>query len=409
MKSCIGFVRWILSTIVCVFLLTTFVIGIPFASFSKLVANPDNVKKWIEEGKVYDNVIDIVVETLVDNKNKQEQELPKVITEQDPDTLKSSAKKILPKEWVQTQSENALEAIFLWLDGKSEIPEFEIDVASRKDALINETYSLYQSYIKDLPECSDSETQAILESTTNYDPLNATCVPPAYNVYGEDEVKEKMREELDKSEIFKEDTVSSGEFFKVDSQITKNAQKIYSVVKNLYRIITVVILVLSVILFILVPRLFRSFLVTGSVWVLGSLGLLAEFTILRGRLDSLFLSRISSVSTEQLERSKSLISPIIEIIIATISSDIRQYTFIWLVLGVILVIGGIILRFSKRRYYVREDEERFTHEDAIGSEKKISEIPSIPPSGDVSTSKDATTKQSTSSIPSSGKIPQQPT
>ena len=86
--------------------------------------------------------------------------------------IRSAAATTFSPQFVQQNTEAVLDGTYDWLDGKTPVPDFQIDLTTSKTAFANNVSQLVQQRLAGLPVCT---TTAQVE---NFDPLNATCLPP---------------------------------------------------------------------------------------------------------------------------------------------------------------------------------------------------------------------------------------
>src|SRR5476649_1346393 len=88
--------------------------------------------------------------------------------------VKSAADATFTPQFVQKNTEQVLDGTYDWLDGKTPVPDFQIDLTSTKIAFANNVAAAVQKQLAGLPVCTAAQTQAL---AANFDALSATCLP----------------------------------------------------------------------------------------------------------------------------------------------------------------------------------------------------------------------------------------
>jgi hypothetical protein len=146
-------------------------VQLPFAfAISSVFSNPDNIDTALKEGGVYENVMPLVLEDVA--KKNTDQNTKQIIADQGfKDAINSSVK----ADDIQAASQSAIGGIFAWLQGKTEQPEFTIDL-SKPAAEATEKLAAYaEQRAASLPTCTLQQLQ-----TVNFqdDVLSIPCLPP---------------------------------------------------------------------------------------------------------------------------------------------------------------------------------------------------------------------------------------
>ncbi|MBN2015249.1 hypothetical protein JW766_00240 [Candidatus Dojkabacteria bacterium] len=354
MKSCFSGIRWILAVILASILFSVITVGITVISVTKVLTDSQNIKDWLSRGGVYDKLASVWVEIA---KSEAGEELSEHVNLDEETELVESINEVFPPEWLKMNAEKIIDSVYVWLEGETEYPEFEIDLSDRSGIMIDIVTSSILDQIKALPECSQEEIVSMEGQDIN--PLELECLPPDYNL---DEIDERMAEEFEKQEFFQTDVISSKEFFKKEDKDSNGFDKLnqlikanYPIIKKLYIYIPLIILVFSLILFILVPKLSSKLMFIGIIWVLSGSSLLFGSLWGKAKIDGLYQEQMGKISGEYVEELIDLFRRPVELASASFRGEVRQYAMILVVLGFILALGGFILKFSKRRYYIDEE------------------------------------------------------
>lgn len=137
-------------------------------TFSK----PDNIKAWLSESKLYDH--------FVDNAIKQSQEPSENGTSNDVSeaplsdpAVQQAAKAAFTPDVVQKAVNTFLDGNYAWLQGKTEKPEFNINLTEAKALLATNLGNYAAERAKSLPRCKT--LQEVYQAEQEY--LAATCKP----------------------------------------------------------------------------------------------------------------------------------------------------------------------------------------------------------------------------------------
>lgn len=357
MKTCFNIIRWILSILVGTLLVLIITVGIPVASLTKALSNPDNVKTWLDEGEVYENLSEVIVEVM---ENQTMENLPEGYIEEEEEEILESFKKVLPSDWLKFNTEKIIDSVYEWFEGNTDYPEFKINLSDRRGLLVDEFTRLLKHQIENLPECTEEELKEM--EGKEYNPFEATCFPSDIDI---SEMDKQIEEKFEEEEILQEDVFNSKDFFENDQNINENLERvnevirfIYPISKNIQTIIIIAIIVASVLLFFLIPGISNGFIVTGLTWIISSFFLLTGSLLSRVRFDNLYQSQLDKLSDKETEVFIDLFRKPIELASKHIQGDVKQFALVLVVIGLIFIIGGIILKFSKKRYYIEDDSER---------------------------------------------------
>lgn len=398
--GCLKIIRWILAIILSVILFVVIVGGLPLAGFAQLVVVKENLKGWIKDGGVYNNLDDAMVDVVLDRVDEEQVDFLQFTTE---DQLKEIAGGIFSPTWLETNFGKVIDAVYVWLNGEAEKPTFEVELTNEQQTLQDAIVDIYKQYLEGLPTCEDSDQV----NADNFDPFKVECLPPDVSV---DDADEMMKGSLP-SEIFEKSSISSEEIFKdtvISTEVTKKAQQIFSIFKKLSLIIIIVILVLSLILFVLIPGFKNGFMFTGLAWVISSSSLLFFGSYSKRNFDQVFDAQVRNISSEQADIVISVVKEPLRLAYFDLLAEASKLAMVIVVLGVILVFGGVVLKLSRRRYYVKEedlgDDDIEDLEEAVNlpTDKRIGTVaPTKSEESKADAKEGAKTSESTREIPTS--------
>lgn len=173
------------------------------------VGSAIEVKKVIKDSKLYDSAIDILLKE-TDNPNQTGQG---GIRSDNP-VVKDALQKAFPPKLIQSSTENYIDGVYSWLDGKTETPQFRIDLTEAKNTFVNEVAAGAQARAASLPACPRGQIEFS-------DPFAATCLPQGVSPAV---AADKIRQDLaGGQENFLKNPVITADTFK-----NKNNQPVFS-------------------------------------------------------------------------------------------------------------------------------------------------------------------------------------
>lgn len=146
-------------------------------SFSRSLGNSDSVKSTLNDSGVYATFVDSLLAQAdwgfsggsADNGGSGEGGLAL-----DDPQVREIADTAFNPEVLRHTSESFLDGLFNWLEGKSDQPDFNIDLTGARDRFLNGMAAYAKNRYSDLPVCANA---AQLQG--EFDPLNADCRAPA--------------------------------------------------------------------------------------------------------------------------------------------------------------------------------------------------------------------------------------
>lgn len=205
---------------------------------------PTNIKQSLNDSGVYDKVVDAVLE-----QSKKEQKNEKAEIPLDNPAIKQAAHTAFPPEFLEQTTGQVIDGIYGWLQGKTESPQFNIDLSAPKQRLATGIGEAAYTRASTLPVCTLEQLRTL--DPQNTDIFTLPCVPPGTDLAAE---REKVVQKIADSPEFIEDTNVSAEDLtkdKDESPFAANSQ-----LPNLYQWLT------------------------RAPWLLGALALLSAATVL---------------------------------------------------------------------------------------------------------------------------------
>jgi hypothetical protein len=132
--------------------------------FVRTTTHPATVKKLVAESGIYNSVIpNLLQQTKSINTNVG------AIDTSNP-LIKKAANQAITPQYVQQNTEAAIDSVYKWLDGGVAQPDFKIDLNGVKDSFASNAASSVQQQLASLPACTTAAEAA-------FNALNATCLP----------------------------------------------------------------------------------------------------------------------------------------------------------------------------------------------------------------------------------------
>jgi hypothetical protein len=130
----------------------------------QVIGSPEPVKKILSGSGIYNSVVGTALEQAKTTSSGTSE-----VSLNDP-TIKKAAQESFSPDVVKNSSEKVVDGIYVWLDGKSPQPQFDIDLSNAKNDFADKVGEAAKTKAATLPVCTSAPT------TT--DPFSATCVPP---------------------------------------------------------------------------------------------------------------------------------------------------------------------------------------------------------------------------------------
>jgi hypothetical protein len=191
---------------------------------------PDNLKKAADESKLYDSAVTNVLDAAKqDAQSQTDTQLPL-----DDPKLEQVAKDAFPPELLSKNSGSIIDGFYAWLQGKSESPQFSVDLTQAKQQLATGVADYAKQRYEGLPPCTIQQLQAI--DPNNVDAFEVNCRVPGL---ASDTVYQRVLGEIQNSDGFLQDTTFTADDLPKDEQgrsVTDNlaaAPDLYNLFKSL--------------------------------------------------------------------------------------------------------------------------------------------------------------------------------
>lgn len=143
------------------------------ASLVMVFGTSTPLKQALRSSKIYSSGVDNVIDSTHNNESTGT-----ALSLSQPD-LRQAAKTAITPDFLQDASERIIDGSYLWLNGKTAQPEFQIDISAAKQRFVQAVGDKAVNRAKILPQCTVSQSRAL--ATSSFDPLTITCVPAGFN------------------------------------------------------------------------------------------------------------------------------------------------------------------------------------------------------------------------------------
>lgn len=176
--------------------ITLFFFGLSF-SLTRVFGDSGSIKHALSESGIYDSAAAQFLNQIKDKgQSKGTQEIPV-----DRPEVQDAIQKALPATSIQQHSEDALDDIYAWLQGKTEKLEISVDLTQNKAMLLDNLVAHVQNRTASLPICPPGTPLS-----QDFDAFNATCRPV---VVSPEMAAQTARDKLAANEFFKESAVTT--------------------------------------------------------------------------------------------------------------------------------------------------------------------------------------------------------
>lgn len=140
-----------------------------------LLSSPTYIENALKESRVYDQFVSNVLDNSLQQSNDANTQ--KILS--DPE-VKAAAEKSFNPTLLQSSTENVLNGVFAWMQGKTPEPQFRIDLTNARADLSNNVAVYAEKRANSLPACTLTQLRQL---NPNIDLLEIPCLPPGVNVH----------------------------------------------------------------------------------------------------------------------------------------------------------------------------------------------------------------------------------
>ena len=148
--------------------------GIYLTTLSVKLTNRDSVKRWPVAAGTYEQVSASIIKLVETRSGVQAQTIDQALSSGiiSKEEFVRALEEILPPSYWQGKTEQFLDSVYDYLEGKAETLNFEISFSDRTVAAADKLSKIIAGSLSAAPECDASQTPQTI------DPLTLTCLPP---------------------------------------------------------------------------------------------------------------------------------------------------------------------------------------------------------------------------------------
>ena len=158
---------------------------------------PEKIKSWAASSNIYSSVVDGFITQATQEQNDPNGANSSSLANP---AIQAAARKAVTPQLVQTSIESIVDGTFHWLDGKTNRPDFRIDLTAAKTTFATEAAQAAKARVLSLPSCPPRQFPS------GTDPFEISCRPTA-NVFDVNIETAKYQQQLLTNKDFLPDTV----------------------------------------------------------------------------------------------------------------------------------------------------------------------------------------------------------
>ena len=327
---------------------------VPIVVISSTITNPNKVKTILNEGDVYNTVIDNalkIIEVEPDqedskqNEDSDEQSLYETLEQNnliDPKGLEQVFKNSYDSEFLKSQVEPNIDSLYSYLDGSTDNLAVNISLNERSDKFQQEFKKYLKAELANIPECTPEQT-ANLDQSKDQNLLEQPCLPAGTQV---DDQIDKTIDNFASDSPLNEDLNS--EDLGLSTVDLNNARLGYSSLSKLPLIFWFMFALISAAIIMTAKTTYRGFKEVGIISLIAGILLVIQFAII-GSAD-FFRDRVVNSEDTSLQNQAiiNIAEPLANSVASVFQSSGITYGTVIAVIGVITFIAGI---FLKRHHY----------------------------------------------------------
>ncbi len=139
------------------------------------------IKQSLQDSKIYDSAVDSLVDNIkkdADNHQDPNQKDDSPFAEA---AVQDALKKAVTPAFLQSSSEQIIDGMYGWLQGKTAQPEFKIDISGVKKTFTDAVGDYAVNRGKTLPACTVAQARQAL-ADGKVEPLTTPCLPAGYSL-----------------------------------------------------------------------------------------------------------------------------------------------------------------------------------------------------------------------------------
>lgn len=350
-----------LASLLFIFLLSTAAITTGLVITFK---SPDKIEKSLSDSGVYATFVSNALAEA--QKANQKSDLSSSDLPIEDPAIVAAANKAFPPQLLQTSTENVLNGTYDWLSGKTEVPNFTIDLSQAKQTFAQEVGAAAKNRLKSLPICTAKQLKA-LGNNADIDAFTVTCRPTGINL---DKEQQKLTQKLATSKDF----LGTPKITPQNLDKNDNGQTIFdkaAMAPEIYKLASaspwiiafLTLLIGTVIVFLYRPRrrgiktVAIILTVVGALTVLGNISSVQAFNRLSEPNGKLSTTINSSFRTTIIKALSSVFHSLEQILLII--------GIVYLVLGIVTLIALIFIKPKVKTESKKTDERLVTEKEAV--------------------------------------------
>lgn len=140
-----------------------------------LLSSPKYIEQAFKDSRVYNQF----VSTVIDNSQQQTTDpaTKKILAQPE---IKAAAEKSFSPALLQSSTENVINGLFAWMQGKTAEPQFRVDLTNARVELSTNIAAFAEKRANSLPACT---LQQLRQLNPDIDLLEIPCLPPGVNIH----------------------------------------------------------------------------------------------------------------------------------------------------------------------------------------------------------------------------------
>ena len=294
--------------------------GLTLLATTTHLTNRDTVKGWPAEAGVYEEIVDLFPEVIAEEGGEDDGKTLKEMLDEsglDQDKLFAAIEEAVPPEYLEEQTNVAIDALYDALEGKTDSLAFTLDFSEKSKELETALVDELLAQIQDYPACTPDQLTQL--AAGEFDPLEANCIPPNVDV---NEEIEFTSQDLAGGEdpVLGEIEVTAEDASFINRNI-ENLQFAFAEVQRLPEVMIGSIIIFGGLIILLSKSVMRGFKKLGGILFVQGIGTSILYFFLP-RLSVVAADNISAEEDSNVEQK--LIDGIIEPLFNTALSDISD-------------------------------------------------------------------------------------
>lgn len=358
-------------------MLAALLVGVNAVAVNKTLGTSDNLKRWLAESSIYNNVVDSALTNAQVNSIKTGNDTSIPL---DNDVVRQSAEAVFTADLIEGHVNNFIDGNYSWIQGKTPTPEFSINLEKAKQTFAERVGSEVQTRLATLPTCTPEQ---LSKFQIPLDPMTINCKPASLNPETEGA---RITEEIGSSDFLKKpvidantigkDNDNKGDAYYKDLEALPSA---YSFAQKLPGIAAILVILLGAGIIFIAPTKRRGIRKIASVFLVAGL-----FLVIMKVISFIVVSSVQErVLTKTFEnRLQEGYTQLLEKIQASIAQADFQFGLAFIALALVAYIVLLATRNKSRKEKGSQDKPEKAKKDNNSSQPKnpaATQMKSLPP------------------------------